>query len=1086
MRLRSGVRGEDVSLRRTIPAGLLDSAMASLATFVVGLYTVRLLDPVSLGAYALFFSAFSTLMMVSARLVFLPAEIFATQRPPRERLGVLTRSLRLGMVPAVGSGLVVPAVALVVPAEVRAEVTYELLLTATLCTMVSPVQDHIRKMLHIGGRSWAATVVSGVQLGAVASALPILSALNVPAPWQPFGALGAATALSSVVGLALWFRFRESRSEGQMSARGLLRSGRWLLIGGLAPNLSGFGAASLVAHLASAQALGYAEGARVLARPIQVLALGFTSVVGPRLMRAGAERDAAASRRWGRLYAALVGFCGVVYLLIAGLEWAGNPFVLLVPNAYAVTGLAATSIVVQVLDRVAGAGATLQLHGATRERAVGIVQTISSLGRILGGLTAPLTGAFAIPLGYFLMSVTTRAWLKMLLRRLYVGTAPTLASPDKSRLATPDRPNPLVKWLVDLKRFWMGWSYPAGLHVSVLGPDGAGKSTLIEHITDQVASAFRRITVFHLRPCFIGRKVNDSPVTDPHGKPPYPTWLSVLKIPYYVLDYNLGYLFKVRPLLVEENLVLFDRYYHDLLVDPRRYRYGGPAWVVRLFRRFVPEPDLFFILDVPEELLLARKLEVSREEVRRQREAYRRLAAELPNAILLDGSRPSGEVAHSAGKVLLDSMHERHLKRRPFWFRNDGSEMLGWLDGVFSSGQLRFAFSNTSEGNGASDGSSCTFGWVALKDGRGYLIPLDSRRAAVQSLSLYNVQNPAASFAKQFLATGLQLGLAQRFLPKVWAATLPGVSGHKTIDGFLLEYLKELLKSRDLSFAVSLGTPGSHRKPVVQVLTRDGRTLAYVKVGWSEVTNALVQHEVRVLQRFATASFRSFSVPKLLYAGWWNARFVCAQSATEVKSSSAPRDMAAPYLDILKELAAIQTPWMPLQKSVFWQDLFVRIDAVSQPYYRHVLEKGVRVGQEWLGDGPLPFSFSHGDFTPWNAKLVNGRLLLFDWEYAKSGAPAGWDLFHFLVQTQSLLKGKTPGDICRGFQKGGLAYVWAVEYLKSIGLEAGPIDSLFLLYLLERLAFHASSDWTNFEQLKLMSMMVNQLIAGGRRPDAKS
>ena len=99
--------------------------------------------------------------------------------------------------------------------------------------------------------------------------------------------------------------------------------------------------------------------------------------------------------------------------------------------------------------------------------------------------------------------------------------------------------------------------------------------------------------------------------TDPHGEAPHPWWLSPLKIPYYLLDYGLGYLFKVRPRLVRSTVVLFDRYYDDLLVDPRRYRYGGPMKFARLARIFLPKPDLVLILDVNEEVLLARKREVS-------------------------------------------------------------------------------------------------------------------------------------------------------------------------------------------------------------------------------------------------------------------------------------------------------------------------------------------------------------------------------------------------------------------------------------------------------------------------------------------
>ena len=57
--------------------------------------------------------------------------------------------------------------------------------------------------------------------------------------------------------------------------------------------------------------------------------------------------------------------------------------------------------------------------------------------------------------------------------------------------------------------------------------------------------------------------------------------------------------------------MLFDRYHGDLLVDPRRYRYGGPMSLARLIVRFMPQPDLVFFLDATPEILLARKQEVS-------------------------------------------------------------------------------------------------------------------------------------------------------------------------------------------------------------------------------------------------------------------------------------------------------------------------------------------------------------------------------------------------------------------------------------------------------------------------------------------
>src|SRR6266498_1643908 len=109
--------------------------------------------------------------------------------------------------------------------------------------------------------------------------------------------------------------------------------------------------------------------------------------------------------------------------------------------------------------------------------------------------------------------------------------------------------NPFLYLVSEVRRVWNRCRFPTGLFVVVLGPDGAGKTTLIDDLRKNLTGGFRRTEAFHLRPMVMGRKGTESPVTDPHGKWPHPLWLSLLKIPYYLLDYGLGYFFKVRPRL---------------------------------------------------------------------------------------------------------------------------------------------------------------------------------------------------------------------------------------------------------------------------------------------------------------------------------------------------------------------------------------------------------------------------------------------------------------------------------------------------------------------------------------------------------
>ena len=206
---------------------------------------------------------------------------------------------------------------------------------------------------------------------------------------------------------------------------------------------------------------------------------------------------------------------------------------------------------------------------------------------------------------------------------------------------------------------------PTGLVIGFLGPDGSGKSTLIEHATRALLPAFRQQAYFHLRPrrIFGGSASGTSAVTDPHGKPPRGALASTAKLCAMVADYTLGYLLAVVPLRIRSALVIFDRYLHDMQADPRRYRWGGPQWMLKLAARIVPEPDLWVVLDAPVDVLLARKAEVSAEAAQLQRDAYRALARELHNCVLIDTSRPLEQCVADVNHHVLRHLSERTRRR---------------------------------------------------------------------------------------------------------------------------------------------------------------------------------------------------------------------------------------------------------------------------------------------------------------------------------------------------------------------------------------------------------------------------------------
>lgn len=196
------------------------------------------------------------------------------------------------------------------------------------------------------------------------------------------------------------------------------------------------------------------------------------------------------------------------------------------------------------------------------------------------------------------------------------------------------------------------------LCIAILGPDGSGKSSTINGIKTNLQDLGFSVTIFHLMPFKISNR-NKQTVSDPHGKPNRTVVLSISKLFYFLLAYQIGFLLKISPNKDNKKIFIFDRYYNDLIIDPKRYRYGGPIWVAQLIEKFIPKPDMIILLDAPAEILQARKQEVSFKETSRQREAYLQYVKRLKNGVIIDASQPLKQVVYSTTRAIANNLSQK-------------------------------------------------------------------------------------------------------------------------------------------------------------------------------------------------------------------------------------------------------------------------------------------------------------------------------------------------------------------------------------------------------------------------------------------
>lgn len=195
--------------------------------------------------------------------------------------------------------------------------------------------------------------------------------------------------------------------------------------------------------------------------------------------------------------------------------------------------------------------------------------------------------------------------------------------------------------------------FSRGLWIAFFGPDGIGKSTVIEHLERQVQPAFDGIVRFHFRPGFRRCGRDGSPVTQPHAMRQRSPGISTLKLLFWLGDCWFGYLTAICPGRSHRRLIIFDRYLPDLLVDPVRYRLplrcsGFARWLTAL----APQPDLYVLLDAPAEVVQERKSELPLTESRRQRNAYLKMFEELHSRLIVSAEFPAAEVARNVAAVL--------------------------------------------------------------------------------------------------------------------------------------------------------------------------------------------------------------------------------------------------------------------------------------------------------------------------------------------------------------------------------------------------------------------------------------------------
>jgi len=143
--------------------------------------------------------------------------------------------------------------------------------------------------------------------------------------------------------------------------------------------------------------------------------------------------------------------------------------------------------------------------------------------------------------------------------------------------------------------------------LSVIGPDGSGKTSIIKKLTEKLSKEKIKYKYFHLKPEVLSK---NKPVSDPHNQIPRSKFLCFLKIIYWLILFRVYF---ILSFFSNTKIYIFDRYPDDLLIDYKRYRFKLDDKITIALLKLFPRPSIWINMTGDAKEIWNRKKEIELE-----------------------------------------------------------------------------------------------------------------------------------------------------------------------------------------------------------------------------------------------------------------------------------------------------------------------------------------------------------------------------------------------------------------------------------------------------------------------------------------
>jgi hypothetical protein len=321
------------------------------------------------------------------------------------------------------------------------------------------------------------------------------------------------------------------------------------------------------------------------------------------------------------------------------------------------------------------------------------------------------------------------------------------------------------------------------------------------------------------------------------------------------------------------------------------------------------------------------------------------------------------------------------------------------------------------------------------------LLPGGSPTVRSAALRHYNrLRAPRTRSLRAGLALLARAGIDSRFGTTL-SVSVPDATGPDAeADLLVTSMLAQRLGHPHLHAAIGVGHSGPNRKPTLQLFDSGGQPVAFVKVGWNELTRGLVTAEAQALPEIGDEALPGIRRPRtLLHAQWHGLTLLASQpmplGIRPLARGTVPQ--ARVHTDLPRQIS-------PLASSPYWDSVLERwrsVRAGAPVRDITVVDAYVADVERRWGQAQAEVGAWHGDWVSWNMARHGEELWVWDWEHYAPLAPVGFDTAHFTFQQAFVAQQQPVGralDLARAAagSSGDQSAVVAAAYPLEIYLRA--------------------------------------------------